>query len=224
MTTTPAALSEDRLKELRADVQDELIVEVDNEWNNERRRMRHDHVAAIDELLRLRSRPNEGMRTQADDIPTTEIVDGLRSVEAAVHANKWSGELVWIRRACRRLTGEDGFAALAPPAAHKSEPVHVDDNGNIFRSTRDVMFAPLSLSPAAVAPGQTEFTKGAVSVLKPQGTEETGNDRPAAPIYRGDQCPSCQTGVARRSGTSLRCANCGWSGPDAAIDEARGNP
>lgn len=34
----------------------------------------------------------------------------------------------------------------------------------------------------------TEYPKGAASVVKPQGTEETGNDRPAAPISDYDRC------------------------------------
>jgi hypothetical protein len=45
---------------------------------------------------------------------------------------------------------------------HKSGPVHVDENGNIHRATRDLLFAPLSIStPTASqdAPAQgEEFT------------------------------------------------------------------
>lgn len=34
------------------------------------------------------------------------------------------------------------------------------------------------------------YTPGAVSVLKPKGTEETGADRPAAPFYHSPLWPS----------------------------------
>jgi Lar family restriction alleviation protein len=54
------------------------------------------------------------------------------------------------------------------------------------------------------------FPKGAVSVVKPKGTEETGSDRPAAPIRIGNPCPVCATGKIGQSGVFLRCANCGW--------------
>lgn len=73
-------------------------------------------------------------------------------------------------------------------------------------------------SSAAKGEQDSEFTKGGglsfESAPNAAATEETGTDRPAAPIYRGDQCPQCATGHARRSQNGLRCANCGWSGPD----------
>lgn len=78
----------------------------------------------------------------------------------------------------------------------------------------------LRSAPSALDEGMrltNEFTKGAVSVLKPQGTEETGNDRPAAPICKrcdgtewiepswpvgpggnslgGYECPVCKLGT-----------------------------
>jgi ribosomal protein L37AE/L43A len=36
-------------------------------------------------------------------------------------------------------------------------------------------------------------------------------------IHRGDQCPACAIGSARRSpGGGLRCSNCGWTGAPAS--------
>jgi hypothetical protein len=40
----------------------------------------------------------------------------------------------------------------------------------------------------------TDYQEGAVSVVNPQGTEETGNDRPAAPISVKPRDTPCPTG------------------------------
>ncbi len=46
----------------------------------------------------------------------------------------------------------------------------------------------LQRASASAGPVQTNIPNGAVSVVKPQGTEETGTDRPAAPVLRCDHC------------------------------------
>lgn len=54
-------------------------------------------------------------------------------------------------------------------------------------------------------------------VFLPMGEYRTGRDgnlERIPIIHRGDQCPACATGSARRSQNGLRCANCGWTGPE----------
>jgi len=67
-------------------------------------------------LLRAQGQGTHAPQSQADLIPTERIVQGLTLLEIAANKNEWNGELAWIRRAQRRLTGEDGYAPLpAPP-------------------------------------------------------------------------------------------------------------
>jgi hypothetical protein len=58
---------------------------------------------------------------------------------------------------------------------------------------------------AGPSEAQNELPKGAVSVVKPQGTEETGDDRPAAPISRCYCAETIRNGVGRVDGKCLAC-------------------
>jgi hypothetical protein len=70
-----------------------------------------DHVLCGD-LQRAAKR--YAAQSQADLIPTDRIVAGLTALEGAINSDNWNGEAAWIRRAQRRLTGEDGYAL--PPS------------------------------------------------------------------------------------------------------------
>jgi len=70
-------------------------------------------------------------RTAADVIPTDQIVEGLKSIESAVHTGNWNGELAWLVRACRRLTGEDGYVAPSPAVKAVTPDADVIPAGSI---------------------------------------------------------------------------------------------
>lgn len=59
-------------------------------------------------------------------------------------------------------------------------------------------------SPSAPT-AHTNTPKGAVSVLNPQGTEETGTDRPAAPVLVRGRCDHCGAARMIPAGTEQPC-------------------
>jgi hypothetical protein len=55
-----------------------------------------------------------------------------------------------------RAEREQPTPQLVEKREHQPGPVHVDENGNIFRSTRDVLFAPLGIEQPAAQPSEAD--------------------------------------------------------------------
>jgi hypothetical protein len=95
---------------------------------------------------------------------------------------------------CSKCNGTGKAPAATAPPSEQAAPVEAPTGEKVCETcggTRTVWHDPpwpVGASGNSVAGWEgpcpkcsSEFTKGAVSVVKPQGTEETGADRPAAP-------------------------------------------
>lgn len=73
--------------------------------------------------------------------------------------------------------------------------------------SRMIRFIRLDEFTAEIRKRFPEYPKGAVSVVNPQGTEETGTDRPAAPVPDpGRKVPPHRSGAGT---PAVRCPRCG---------------
>lgn len=107
-----------------------------------------------------------------------ERVDIAELIRCAANMREAANNLWWAHNP-DRLHGEDD--SKEPPTLEDAQEAHAD----AFRALqRAEWYAQRVLdrdarASASAGPVQTNIPKGAVSVVKPQGTEETGTDRPA---------------------------------------------
>ena len=141
----------------------EMVREQDGDWVRA-----EDHEA---ELAALRAERDdlraENELLQEQVMATQRDDDGIDALRARIAELEAAGRAV--------MGCNDQVCACAP-------------NRCEAQCRADEMLRAALRASASAGPVQTNIPKGAVSVVKPQGTEETGTDRPAAPVLRCDHC------------------------------------
>lgn len=100
--------------------------------------------------------------------------------------------------------GDDGFQVAVCADREIAEA--------IAHYGREILERARASAASVHTPVSTNAPKGAVSVMNPQGTEETGTDRPAAPVLVLARCDYC--GVEREllDCGDIRCTNTSFNG------------